>query len=910
MNAHTPFDANQDWSNPYCQNRSNDPMVDALLGNAYHVVRTVYCNLGNLKNIYDFLTKYGMVSAVESETELRAAPIITKFMRIYDKTPAGDRQVTDYLYVDGDRTGILPDDTTATGSWVKVATSGSSNGSGSTNDGGYIPWIYNSGSAIGGETTIRIPDETAGAPFMVVNGDWQTEGYDFEYDPLTFEIKFTTPLEQGDFVVVMRTGVPATPDNPNVSDWVTINWLYNHGAAVGGEQVIDIPFTFQSVPAVYKNGLRFYKGLANNSYTIDSDNNRIILTEPLATNDRLIVQLGGEANVLEVVDHTIQEVARAANVKDSEVILSTDTTQVLNGKKVIYDVVTQHIYGLPSLPTNVYINTVSNGQLTYSPGNITVDLEPVPGSQDAIESAVGEVQANLDALTASGVATSHRGTLAQDLNAIDRRPDGYGYDIPAILATGPDVQLNEVVSVAGPVLLDSNQRISGVGGNLKQNTSTAAGVRVEGSSASATKDYVTIDNLRSTGSASSMEPGNESYAVFLRNTKYNRISGVLADKYTGGVVAGTSKSLIVRDVIAHDTTFHPLNSSTRDGRGGYGVITDNIIDSIIDGVILDVGAVDDGRHVLYVSTGGYDDTSGNRNFIASNLIGKYLGKDDRNFMGVNVRKSTIFQISNINIDGANSGVAFNTENGDITDFTASNLQLDIIKYADGIGVYGITMPKGMAYVGSRYLISNFNIRVRPKDGSITGADCVGIATSYQNGLVTNGVINVPPAGSPILINDGADNTTISNIHDNILPGYSGETAPMISFTGSAVSNITVRGITTKRPMFARLHVVTDLTVDFDRKARIATNGSGESTKIDANEIISRVALGATSLTVVFPSHVTQNAVENARFAAEGQHQVFINSIGAKQVTLSFFTPSGSLVNPQSTAVTLNVILSS
>lgn len=378
MNAHTPFDTNQDWSNPYCQNRSNDLMVDALLGNAYQVVRTVYCNLGNLKNIYDFLTKYGMVSAVESETELRAAPIITKFMRIYDKTPAGDRQVTDYLYVDGDRTGILPDDTTATGSWVKVATSGSSGGGGSTNDGGYIPWIYNSGSAIGGETTIRIPDETAGAPFMIVNGDWKTEGYDFKYDPLTFEIKFTTPLKQGDFVVVMRTGVPATPDNPNVSDWVTINWLYNHGVAVGGEQVIAIPFTFQSVPAVYKNGLRFYKGLTKNSYTIDSDNNRIILTEPLATNDRLIIQLGGEAKVLETVDYTTQEVARAANVKNSAVILSTDTSQTLNGKRVLYVVSEQKSYGLPALPHDVYIQSVSEGKLTYSPGSVVVDLLPPP----------------------------------------------------------------------------------------------------------------------------------------------------------------------------------------------------------------------------------------------------------------------------------------------------------------------------------------------------------------------------------------------------------------------------------------------------------------------------------------------------------------------------------------------------
>lgn len=431
MNAHTPFDANQDWTNPYCQNSSNDPMVDALLGNAYHVVRTVYCNLGNLKLIYDFLNQYGMVLGVQSEAELKALTTKATFARIYDKTPAGDRQVTDYLYVEGDRTGVIPDDATATGSWVKVATSGSSGGSESTNDGGYIPWIYNSGSAVGGETTIRIPDETAGAPFMIVNGDWQTEGYDFEYDPLTFEIKFTTPLEQGDFVVVMRTGVPANPDNPNVSDWVTINWLYNQGAAVGGEQVIDIPYTFQSVPAVYKNGLRFYKGLANNSYTIDSDNNRIILTEPLVTNDRLIVQLGGEAKVLEIVDHTIQEVARAANVKDGEVILSTDTTQVLNDKKVIYDVVTQHIYGLPALPTNVYINSVSNGQLTYSPGNITVDLVPVPGSAKEFEATLAESGGS----SLSGFGESNvENTLIKTFEHFGAKGDGTTDDTAAIQA--------------------------------------------------------------------------------------------------------------------------------------------------------------------------------------------------------------------------------------------------------------------------------------------------------------------------------------------------------------------------------------------------------------------------------------------------------------------------------------------
>lgn len=376
MNAHTPFDANQDWTNPYCQNSSNDPMVDALLGNAYHAVRTVYCNLGNLKSLYDFLNQYGMVIGVNSEEELKALSTQVKYSRIYGFSRAGDRQVTDYLYVEGDRTGILPNDTTATGSWITVATSGSSGGGASSGEGAYIPWVYSNGSATGGETTINVPDGTVGVPFIIVNGDVQYVGRGFEFNVDSLSVTLAQPLEEGDEVVFLLTGVPAVPDNPHVNDWVQINWLYNNGAAVGGEQIIAVPYTFQSVPAVYKNGLRLYKGLTTESYTADPDNQRILLTEPLVTNDRLIVQIGGEVQVLEAADHTLQEIARATNVKDSEVILSTDSTQFLNGKKVIYSVSEQKAYGLPSLPSNVYISSVSNGQLTYNPGNITVTLLP------------------------------------------------------------------------------------------------------------------------------------------------------------------------------------------------------------------------------------------------------------------------------------------------------------------------------------------------------------------------------------------------------------------------------------------------------------------------------------------------------------------------------------------------------
>lgn len=427
MNAHTPFDAKKDWSNPYCQNSSNDPMVDALLGNAYHVVRTVYCNLGNLKLLYDFLNQYGMVLGVQSEAELKALTTKAKYARIYGFSRTGDRQVTDYLYVEGDRTGIIPDDPEATGSWITVATSGSSGGGSSSGEGAYIPWVYSNGSAAGGETTINVPDGTVGVPFIIINGDMQYVGRGFEFNADSLSVTLAQPLEEGDEVVFLLTGVPAVPDNPNVNDWIQINWLYNNGAAVGGEQVIAIPYTFQSVPAVYKNGLRLYKGLTTGSYTADPDNQRILLTEPLATNDRLIVQIGGETQVLETSDHTLQEVARTLNVKDSDVILSTDTTQTLNGKKVVYSVAEQTSYGLPALPSNVYIVSVAAGKLVYAPGNIEVDLlaAPYPALtalkqyQDSLASEQGTSRIGHKSPMAASIERSLQLKLADVINIKD-----------------------------------------------------------------------------------------------------------------------------------------------------------------------------------------------------------------------------------------------------------------------------------------------------------------------------------------------------------------------------------------------------------------------------------------------------------------------------------------------------------
>lgn len=372
MNAHTPFDANQDWTNPYCQNRSNDPMVDALLGNAYHVVRTVYCNLGNLKLLYDFLNQYGMVIGVQSEAELKALTTEAKYARIYETALDGKRTIIDYLYVEGDPTGIIPDDPSATGSWVVVS---SSSGDQPTEvSSTYILFGY---EAVGGETTVNVPIDTVGVPFITVDGFTQALGKGFEFNTTTGVITLAQELEAGQEVIAFLTGVPASPDKPTIDNWRVVNWLYNYGNAVGGEQVIDIPFEFLDVPAIYVNGLRRYKGLASKSYTVDPDNHRIFLTEPLETDDVLIVTIGGNIETVYATDRTIQEIARGFNIKDSEVILDVDTTTYLNDKVVIYVTGQQKSYKLPMLPTNVRVGSVTGDQLTYVPGNVTVTLLPI-----------------------------------------------------------------------------------------------------------------------------------------------------------------------------------------------------------------------------------------------------------------------------------------------------------------------------------------------------------------------------------------------------------------------------------------------------------------------------------------------------------------------------------------------------
>ncbi|EPT7080306.1 hypothetical protein ACVR26_001104 [Cronobacter sakazakii] len=508
------------------------------------------------------------------------------------------------------------------------------------------------------------------------------------------------------------------------------------------------------------------------------------------------------------------------------------------------------------------------------------------------------------------IGTNHRGTLAADLNAIDRRPDGYTGGIDAVLANGRDVDVNVDSSRTSPVVMTSGKMFKGAGGVITETSGKAAIIRADAYFQSSDIEGLTVKDINAVGSVSSTDDTNESvesFAVFSRNTKYTLIDNVRAQGLSGAVFLGRAKSAIVNGVIAHDMVFHPAQNRT-----GYGVLTDNARESIINNVVMDVEASPNGRHALYLSTGTGGDVSGNSNVIANNIVGRWVGRDDRNQWFANIRTGQRFIVNNTVQEGGNGGIALNPENGPLTDYIISNGVFEVLIYGTdavyGIGQVASTIQGNNSY---RWLISNENVHIRTKPGA-SRASGVAFNITGSQGMLTNCVITAPGESSPILIGNDSQTTdvtgvTVSNIHDNIAGGSS-SVAPLIAFTGKAVNNVTVRGITTSRsPMFQRLFVVTDLTVDFTRKARITFN-AGSVTKADVEGITGTVTPSATGFTIQFPSHVTQKAIDNLVIRMLGAGQVNIASIGAKTVTFNTYTNGGAVLSMLTGSYTFDLTL--
>lgn len=206
----------------------------------------------------------------------------------------------------------------------------------------YVSYLYNNGSANGGETEIALPFDCFDVSEMFLNGGHQFKGLNYTFDRLSNKVKLKGALTPGAFVVFYvrpYPGTPITPVEPGITDYVNVTWLYNDGAAVGGETSLTPPWTFSTVPAIYINGS---KQVLNKHYEVDSTGLKINLSKALKANDVVEVLLGGSRSVI-----TAQVSGTPA-----EILLTlgqtTGATKVNTSYGVSLEQVTQGFYGVNS----------------------------------------------------------------------------------------------------------------------------------------------------------------------------------------------------------------------------------------------------------------------------------------------------------------------------------------------------------------------------------------------------------------------------------------------------------------------------------------------------------------------------------------------------------------------------------
>lgn len=201
-------------------------------------------------------------------------------------------------------------------------------------------------------------------------------------------VNFSPSLASGAEVQIIQY-IPIQLGVGGTGNSTVVSWVYRSGSAIGGETTISLDVDAEDVSELYVNGNRKQKLL---KFTYDSVAKQINLNEALVAGDELVVIINGDPTLYNQIDRTPEEVARSTNVPLSQVILSSDTTTTLNGKTVVYDVVAQKIWGLPSgIPSGASVVSVSGSNLTYAPGNVVVSLVARPNSSDELKTQIGSL---------------------------------------------------------------------------------------------------------------------------------------------------------------------------------------------------------------------------------------------------------------------------------------------------------------------------------------------------------------------------------------------------------------------------------------------------------------------------------------------------------------------------------------
>jgi hypothetical protein len=274
---------------------------------------------------------------------------------------------------------------------------------------------------------------------------------------------------------------------------------------------------------------------------------------------------------------------------------------------------------------------------------------------------------------------------------------------------------------------------------------------------------------------------------------------------------------------------------------------------------------------------------------------------------INQRNGLYNSITNVIVDGANGGVAYNPRYGSITFSTLTNAILNIFKYSPSLPVYGVSEQNATNEINC-VLRSNLVTVVTPIDSSALYTGCYAAHLLGKNEFYGNAITAVPDHSSPILL-DGVTNCLITNIVDRVITG-DGTVSSFISFAGTC-SKVKVLGICTDRPMFSGLDNVTDLTVDYNRKIDV-TISSGVISFTDISGCVGSISISGSNIIVTMKQHVTQAACNSAVVIANDitvSPLPIIASRSSKILTVRANSISGVVIPPASGNINFSLILS-
>lgn len=742
-----------------------------------------------------------------------------------------------------------------------------------------------------------------------------------------FSIDFADPIAVGVEVQIIEYTPIQLGNGSNSGSSSQVTWVYNDGSAVGGETTITVDLAGDDVSEIYINSARQQKGIG---FTFDKGTNVITLAQALEPEDEVIVKIGGDPTLYNQIDRTPNEVARAANVALSQVILSSNTAAKLDGKTVLYDVAAQKAWGLPSgIPAGATIVSVSGASLTYAPGNVVVSLSPVPNSAEELEQTLNST------VGADTIKTSSGSTVQENLSAL-----GLGYYLESDKISTDSMSNKKAMVVYQPMtvvdsdnqgakILDNTTIIGAIPNQnpIKTLKKPQSALRLAGSN-------IVLKQLRGEGSADNTNTSTSEFITSRMSSVVDGISvknlvvdDVFITGFTTGIALSGVEGAVLTNIRGENLRFSPdgLNSA-----GGYLIVfgggtskninISNVYHKLVAGA---------DRHTLYISA--MNTETGWKNVVCENITCDWSANTVNNkgtngvpfaMNPIHVRTGDGLCINNYTVTGYCAGiVVLENQYGPITNVTMTNMvAMDCQSYQNGTltDTGSIDIGFGAYPYRNQYInISNCITKIIRGDNNagtkmVAGSDIgvVGANADFIN--IVNNQFTMESGAAVRLIS--CNDVVIDDITDTLLDTTSGINSIILN----NCSRVTIGNIRSNRAPTAtkeRVYTITDtcteITCRFSRRIVLLVTNNTVTVSEDRWDMLSGTAtVNADGKTVNVPlrNHVSTNAkrlcnVHNVTMS--NVKAVRVADIDANTLRVGFWDTS---TNAQATPTTANNLI--